>query len=106
MFVFEADLVCVWGLATGATQLKLALIDPSLVSRSVFHVLWCVHLCVELELLHETWVWFADGPSLPYVGQGFGRADVVLLHQVSDDNGSGSRFAHGTREETVVGIVV
>lgn len=90
MFVLKADLVSVWRLSTRAAQLNFALVDPSLVGRGGFDIEWSVHLSIEVELVHETWVGLADGPSLPNVGQGFGRADVVLLHQICDDNGSRS----------------
>lgn len=88
MLVFKADLVGAWGLATGTAQLNLALVDPSLVGGRVFDVFGRVHVGIEVELLHEAWVWLADGPCLANVRQGFRRADVVLLHQISDDDGS------------------
>jgi hypothetical protein len=46
MFVFEANLVRLWSLATRAAQLDFPLVNPSLIGRGIFDVFRCLHLTV------------------------------------------------------------
>lgn len=88
MFVLETDLAWLRGLPASAAQLNLALIYPTLIGWSLLDILGHVHFAVQFQLLHEAFVWLADRSRLPEVRQRFRWTNVVLLHQVRDDDGS------------------
>ena len=65
MLVLESNLLCFRSLTDGSTQLDLALVDPSLVGRRIFDITRRLHLMVQLQLFHESFIGLNNGSGLP-----------------------------------------
>ena len=65
MLVFETNLLCFGCLTHGSAQLDLALVNPSLIGRRIFNITRRLHLMVQFQLFHESFIGLNDGPGLP-----------------------------------------
>lgn len=64
MLILKANLLCFRGLSAGTAHLYLTLVYPALVSRCIFYTLWGVHLVIEFQLLHESFIRLTERSTL------------------------------------------